>query len=80
MTSHSTPAGVSPAILREVGMRDCDLFAAVTDRDVAEGTLQTLYRRATVHVAPAKGGGEDGGTSMANPPTPTMGPTDMAGL
>jgi trk system potassium uptake protein TrkA len=25
--------GVSPAVLREVGMRDCDLFAAVTDRD-----------------------------------------------
>lgn len=26
-------SGVSPATLREVGMRDCDLFAAVTDRD-----------------------------------------------
>jgi len=25
--------GVSPAVLREVGMRDCHLFAAVTDRD-----------------------------------------------
>lgn len=25
--------GVSPGVLRDVGMRDCDLFAAVTDRD-----------------------------------------------
>ena len=25
--------GVSPGTLRDVGMRDCDLFAAVTDRD-----------------------------------------------
>jgi len=26
-------SGVNPEILREVGMKDCDLFAAVTDRD-----------------------------------------------
>ena len=26
-------SGVSPKVLREVGMRDCDLFAAVTDMD-----------------------------------------------
>ena len=25
--------GVSPTVLREIGMKDCDLFAAVTDRD-----------------------------------------------
>jgi trk system potassium uptake protein TrkA len=25
--------GVSPMVLREIGMKDCDLFAAVTDRD-----------------------------------------------
>jgi trk system potassium uptake protein TrkA len=25
--------GVSPAVLNEIGMKDCDLFAAVTDRD-----------------------------------------------
>lgn len=28
-----TGSGVSPTVLREVGMRDCDLFAAVTDLD-----------------------------------------------
>ena len=28
-----TGSGVSPKVLREVGMRDCDLFAAVTDSD-----------------------------------------------
>jgi trk system potassium uptake protein TrkA len=26
-------SGVSPVVLREIGMKDCDLFAAVTDRD-----------------------------------------------
>jgi trk system potassium uptake protein TrkA len=28
-----TGSGVSPGVLREVGMRDCDLFASVTDSD-----------------------------------------------
>ena len=44
--------GVSPVVLREAGMRDCDLFAAVTDRDelniIACQTAHTLGARVKV--------------------------------